>query len=929
MSDAIWMDVLPSLAGFASTLTRETAGPAASAGQTAGAAWSEAMQGSGAGGAAALVAELEKASSQSATTVAKLSQQVGAARAAERSAAANLILAEQKLIDMREKFGEGSAQALAAELRLESAREKAEQSSIRYTAAEDQLKAAQRERREITAQLEDATTSLADGTGDLGGDVGALADEVGGQGSVWGRFRDSLTGSGDDADGLADSLGGIIAQAALAAGAAATFAEAWSLNMDLDAGTAKVTAQMRLTEDESAKVGAVAGSLYASAYGESMEDVTSSVGAVMASIKGLRSGSDEEIEAVSAAALTLASVFDVDVAEGAAAAGLLINNGLAKDGVAAFDLLTAAAQNVPPAMTGDLMEAANEYGTFFASLGYGGEEMFTALMDGANNGAIGLDKAGDAIKEFTIRATDGSTSTVEALESIGLNATDMSNQILAGGDTARSATQDIVDGLLGISDPSAQAAAAIALFGTPLEDMNVTEIPNFLGSLSNMSGGLGEVEGAGAAAADALDNHVGASLETLKRGFMGAVTEGIEPMIEPAEKVLSWASSIPGGFEAAAIAVGALGAGVAIYTVAQWAMNTAMFASPIFWVVAALGLLVAAIILVASNWETVTTFISEKWNTFTAWLGETLDSMGTWIGEKWDAMWAYVTEKWGEFTTWLGESLDAMGVWFVEKWDGLVAFITEWGPRFLIAISGPIGWLVAWLVTNWDSISTTAQQKWQGLLDWIGGIPGWFSEKLAPLGQLASKVGGYVTGAKDAAIAKFNELTTWVGGLPAAIKTKLGDMGSLLSDAGKQIISGFLSGLKSKFVEVKNWVGGVGTWIADNKGPKAYDLGLLVPAGGWIMDGLRSGMEAQIPALGQTLKKVSDAIQVGSDLRATIRGTVPNGAALAVPSAASLAAATGGGATGARTWQVEHMHMGATAEEVLEATRWEERTNAL
>ena len=83
MSDAIWLDVLPSLAGFASELTRGTAPAAAAAGRTAGQQWSDAMQGTGAGGAASLVAELEQASKASAATVGKLANTVGTARAAE------------------------------------------------------------------------------------------------------------------------------------------------------------------------------------------------------------------------------------------------------------------------------------------------------------------------------------------------------------------------------------------------------------------------------------------------------------------------------------------------------------------------------------------------------------------------------------------------------------------------------------------------------------------------------------------------------------------------------------------------------------------------------------------------------------------------------------------------------------------------------
>lgn len=64
-----------------------------------------------------------------------------------------------------------------------------------------------------------------------------------------------------------------------------------------------------------------------------------------------------------------------------------------------------------------------------------------------------------------------------------------------------------------------------------------------------------------------------------------------------------------------------------------------------------------------------------------------------------------------------------------------------------------------------------------------------------------------------------------------------------LISAGEQLMNGFLQGLANGFKRVQQFVGDIGPWIQQNKGPEEYDKKLLIPNGGWIMDGLQKGLE--------------------------------------------------------------------------------------
>lgn len=367
------------------------------------------------------------------------------------------------------------------------------------------------------------------GTGD---DVAASAEQAAGR--MTAAFRDGAqdTGralqpmvaeaeavgekAGDAAGkGLSRKLAAGAAVAAAAAGAALGTAIAGA--MDVEAANDKLAAQLGLNGPRAAELGAVAGRLYGNAYGENLGEVNTAVGAVVSSIGGMRDASGPAIEALTTRALDFATAFETDVTGAAGTAGLLLKNGLARDGEQAFDLLTRAFQTVPAAMREELPAILNEYGTSFRALGFTGEQAFALLGGAAEGGAIVLDKVGDSLKEFTIRATDGSATSVAAYERIGLSAGGMANAILAGGDKAQTATSEIAAGILAIEDPAERAQTAIALFGTPLEDLSVDQIPAFLSSIADVGPGMTDAAGAVDKLGETLNDNAATNLSSFGR----------------------------------------------------------------------------------------------------------------------------------------------------------------------------------------------------------------------------------------------------------------------------------------------------------------------------------------------------------------------------------------------------------------------------
>lgn len=334
-------------------------------------------------------------------------------------------------------------------------------------------------------------------------------------------FNDSASdelGGSRGFGGTVKSAGGFGLKFGVAFGAAAAGAIGVAVGAALkeaaeqEVATDRLAASLGANEKQSARLGEVAGSLYAQAYGESFGEVTEAIGAVRGSFRELGTGKD--LERVTKQALDFAEIFALDVPRATQVAQTAVRSGFAKNATNALDLFTKGLQKVAPSLREPILDAVDEYGQFFNSVGISGPKAMGLLVAGAEKGEFGIDKLGDAIKEFTILSTELDNP---AYETLGLDAETMANRIANGGKGARTATNEIVDGLLAIKSPAKQAQAAVQLFGSPFEDLNKTQVPELLNSLKTGEKGLGKFRGAIDKAGGTLNDNASKNLESFKR----------------------------------------------------------------------------------------------------------------------------------------------------------------------------------------------------------------------------------------------------------------------------------------------------------------------------------------------------------------------------------------------------------------------------
>ena len=217
--------------------------------------------------------------------------------------------------------------------------------------------------------------------------------------------------------------------------------------------------------------------VYAANYGDSVADVGDAVAMVNRNMANL---DQNGLTAATEGALALRDAFEYDVAESTRAAEAIRKN-FGSSAEEAFSLIAAGAQNGLD-YSGELIDTINEYSSQFAKLGFDADGMFNILQAGADGTAWNLDKVGDAIKEFSIRAIDGSDSTVEAFTSLGYNAEEIMATFAAGGEGANKAFFDVINTLMAVDDQVERDALGVALFGTMWEDLGTEAMEAMAGA---------------------------------------------------------------------------------------------------------------------------------------------------------------------------------------------------------------------------------------------------------------------------------------------------------------------------------------------------------------------------------------------------------------------------------------------------------------
>lgn len=307
--------------------------------------------------------------------------------------------------------------------------------------------------------------------------------------------------------------------------------------------------------------------------------------------------------------------------------------------------------------------------------------------------------------------------------------------------------------------------------------------------------------------------------------------------------------------------VGPLVVALGILAVAVWAVNTAMFANPVTWIIAGIVALIAVIVLLVTNWDAVVKWITTIWQGFVSWIVSVLEGFVGWWNGIWAGFFGFVTDVWngfigwilgvwGGFVGWIMDGLNTLAAFWNGLWAGLGQFVTDVWNGFVAWITSVFLGYVGWLMGMGNSIIGWWNGLWSGIASFISGI--W---------------NGIVSGAQSV----WNGLISWFQGLGGRIMAVFNGAISWLADIGSNIVNGLWNGIKDAWNGFMSWwnktVGGIADIAKNMLGIHSPSLVMRQEVGVQIVEGARLGLEDRLPALTRTVKKVftfdSDALTAG------------------------------------------------------------------
>ncbi|MGP4041893.1 hypothetical protein ACTWP4_18625 [Gracilibacillus sp. D59] len=635
------------------------------------------------------------------------------------------------------------------------------------------------------------------------------------------KAKQELEDIEDQANQTSDSVEGIDfgAIGGAVAGGATT-----SMLSDIEASASDLEAQFNLTRQEAEKFRGLGADVFSSGYANSIGEASKAVTILNRQTgeqgKGLQELTQDVFSVSDAYGADFLTIINA-VRANSKTMGTTFNESL--------DLVSAGFHNGMQ-LSGDWLDVLTEFSPSFDRIGADGGEMISILQAGMGSGVRSIDVMADSINEFGILMQEADN---ESLENVAKSITDTEEEaqklvetwqkdFAKGGDSASKVTEDVIKGLMDMDDNLARNEAGIGLFGTMWEDTSGTVGQAMLDAIGKSQ----DLEGA----TNQVEKQYNTAGETLKRFGRSMLGEVIGPL-EEAGPALNLGLQGITGISTAILAMKGLGmgaifkslaSGLSIASKATWAFTTALLANPITWIIASVVALIAVVVLLWKNWDSVSQFLVNSWN----WIKEQatliFTAIGTvikviWNGIKsammvvWQAIVAYFTFAFNVYKTLVMTVFTAIKTFFTTIWNGIkTVAITIW-KSLSSALSSIVQGISNFFKTSFQFVQNLIENVWNGIRSTTTSVWNSIKNGISRAIRAVSSVVSSIFGSIKSTISNVWDSVLSVSsnvwyGIRNTVANVIGGMRSTISN----VLSSVYSSVRNVFSRIRSSI--VGTW---------------------------------------------------------------------------------------------------------------------
>lgn len=337
------------------------------------------------------------------------------------------------------------------------------------------------------------------------------------------------------------------------------------------------------------------------------------------------------------------------------------------------------------------------------------------------------------------------------------------------------------------------------------------------------------------------------AIEPVTTAFTELKTElmqGIQPAVEKVSEVmvgaLGWMKEHPVAMKAIAAAVGVVALGLTAltavvigYTVAQWAMNSAILANPITWIimgiVAAIAAVAAIIVVVVSYWDEIVLAVQNACASVMAalqsawtWISGIFTGIATWVNTNviqpvvnfFVGLWTKLQEIWNTICnvvqvafmfigSIISAAVDIITLPFMFIWENCKQYVFTAWEWIKEKVSAGINAIRTVVTTVMNAIKSVFSKVWNAIKNTISTVVNAIKNTVSKVwNSIKSVTSSVFNSVKTVASNVWNGIKNAISTVINGIKTKV----SSVFNSVKSTVSSVFNGIKSTATSVWNGI---------------------------------------------------------------------------------------------------------------------------